>query len=280
MELILTHEVAEVPADVDAFLAARVDCNVLATVLAGAREGRYAARGPLFGWSPDPAGGVCAAMLRTPPHPLLCSPLAAADAPELLARWLRADPEPSGVSATVDTARALAQAWRAATGRPARLRMAEAMHVLEHVRDPPRPAAGALRPAASGDAPLLCRWERAFAQEAGVPGAGEAERAVAARLAAGTQLVWEDGEPVCTVCFWPPLGGTARIGPVYTPPERRSRGYASSAVAAAARRLLGAGAGRCMLFTDVANPTSNRIYAAVGFRRCADWEWYGFPAGE
>jgi hypothetical protein len=27
-----------------------------------------------------------------------------------------------------------------------------------------------------------------------------------------------------------------------------------------------------MLFTDVANPTSNKIYAAVGYRRTGDWE--------
>jgi predicted GNAT family acetyltransferase len=70
----------------------------------------------------------------------------------------------------------------------------------------------------------------------------------------------------------PPVAGTIRIGPVYTPPEHRRHGYASSAVAAASRRALSAGARQCMLFTDLANPTSNRIYARVGFRRCADWE--------
>jgi predicted GNAT family acetyltransferase len=43
-------------------------------------------------------------------------------------------------------------------------------------------------------------------------------------------------------------------------------------VAAASRGALQSGAARCMLFTDLANPTSNKIYAEVGYRRCGDWE--------
>jgi predicted GNAT family acetyltransferase len=61
-----------------------------------------------------------------------------------------------------------------------------------------------------------------------------------------------------------------RIGPVYTPPELRGRGYASSAVAARSRLAIQNGL-RCTLFTDLANPTSNKIYADVGYRRVADW---------
>ena len=68
------------------------------------------------------------------------------------------------------------------------------------------------------------------------------------------------------------MSGTVRVGPVYTPTAERRRGYAGSAVAAASRRALGAGAARCMLFTDLANPTSNKIYAEVGYRPVADWE--------
>jgi len=76
---------------------------------------------------------------------------------------------------------------------------------------------------------------------------------------------------VSTLALSPQIAGTVRIGPVYTPPEHRRRGYASAAVAAASRQALARGASRCMLFTDLANPTSNKIYAAVGFRRFADW---------
>jgi uncharacterized protein len=70
-----------------------------------------------------------------------------------------------------------------------------------------------------------------------------------------------------------------RVGPVYTPPEARGRGYASSAVAAVSRHALATGSHTCMLYTDVANPTSNKIYADVGYRRIADWEERVFTRG-
>jgi predicted GNAT family acetyltransferase len=70
--------------------------------------------------------------------------------------------------------------------------------------------------------------------------------------------------------------GYGWIGPVYTPPERRRRGYAGAGVAAISRRLLAAGASRCLLFTDLDNLTSNKIYHEVGYRRFADWEQHRF----
>ena len=49
-------------------------------------------------------------------------------------------------------------------------------------------------------------------------------------------------------------------------PAARGRGYATALVAALARALLAAGRRRLFLVTDVANPTSNAIYARIGFR--------------
>ncbi|HZU61333.1 MAG TPA: GNAT family N-acetyltransferase, partial [Solirubrobacteraceae bacterium] len=63
------------------------------------------------------------------------------------------------------------------------------------------------------------------------------------------------------------------------PPEQRGRGYATTAVAAFSRRALIRGAHTCMLYTDLGNPTSNRIYAAVGYRRVAEWEEHAFHRG-
>jgi predicted GNAT family acetyltransferase len=102
--------------------------------------------------------------------------------------------------------------------------------------------------------------------------AAQSEQTVARRLSSGAQFVWEHRRPVSTVSLSPAIAGTVRVGPVYTPPEHRGRGYASAAVAHVSRDALGGGARQCMLFTDLANPTSNKIYAAVGFRRIGDWE--------
>ena len=78
----------------------------------------------------------------------------------------------------------------------------------------------------------------------------------------------------------PTVAAVTRLGPVFTPVEYRRRGYASTAVAAVSRRVLAAGADRCALFTDLGNPTSNKIYADVGYRRLSDWEEHLFRGSE
>jgi RimJ/RimL family protein N-acetyltransferase len=120
---------------------------------------------------------------------------------------------------------------------------------------------------------------RAFIVEAEAGGGpDEAERLVDARLGDGGLLIWDDGGPGCLLGVTASVAGVVRIGPVYTPPERCRRGYAGSAVAAASRRALEHGAARCMLFTDLSNPTSNKIYAEVGYERFGDWEEHVFEA--
>jgi predicted GNAT family acetyltransferase len=66
-----------------------------------------------------------------------------------------------------------------------------------------------------------------------------------------------------------------RIGPVYTPPDRR-RGYASNLVAALSRWQLEDGYRACFLFTDLANPTSNKIYTEIGYIRVCDAAEHAF----
>jgi GNAT superfamily N-acetyltransferase len=263
----------------DAFLAARAERNVLATVLLRSRRVPADAQPPLFAYALDDDDAVVAAALRTPPWPMLASDFDAAGADELLERWLARDGELPGVGAQPATARAIATAWERRTGGRVDCRMREAMHSLGEVRDPPRPAHGGLRRAQESERELLIAWEEAFCREAGVGAPTQAARSVHARLEGASLFVWDDEGPVMALTLSPTIAGVARIGPVYTPPEHRRRGYASSAVAAVSRLALDADAQRCMLFTDLANPTSNRIYAAVSFERFADWEEYAFDLG-
>ena len=67
-----------------------------------------------------------------------------------------------------------------------------------------------------------------------------------------------------------------RVGPVYTPPEHRGRGYATSLVADLTAERLSTGLAFCFLFTDLANPTSNAIYARIGYEPVADWDQWVF----
>jgi predicted GNAT family acetyltransferase len=291
VRFVLTNDPVEFQRRTERLLGERIECNVLATVLitvlAAARPKASSVRprnpgpddtrgAPTFAYGVDDEGQVRFAALRTPPWPLLTGALETGDARELVDLWLRADPDVPSVNGPPQATRAIASAWAALTGGTFHYSMREAMHVLDDVRDPPRPARGELRAPEPGERKLLADWMRAFAQEAGLPGADRAEAIVDGRLRQDGLLVWHDAGPVSMVGVSPPVAGVVRIGPVYTPPEHRRRGYAGSAVAAASRRALVREAERCMLFTDLANPTSNKIYAEVGYRRVGDWEELAF----
>ncbi len=274
MRFELTRDPEEFAARTERLLSARLECNVLATVLLTVRQGAHRDPPPVFAVGLSDRDEVSFAAMRTPPWPLLASPLEPGGAEPLIEQWLDVDPEVSAVSGVPDTARAIAAAWERRTGGASRRTFSEGMHVLEQVQvqDPPRPAAGLLRLPELGERDLLVAWMAEFVGEAGLIGASHAGSMVDARLRQQGLLMWDDGLPVSMVGVNPAVAGVVRVGPVYTPPPLRRRGYAGSAVAAVSRRALADGAARCMLFTDLANPTSNKIYAEVGYRRCGDWE--------
>jgi uncharacterized protein len=274
MTFVLTRDPHEFAERVQSFLSERIECNVLATVLLNVLDGAF--REPLFAYELDSSGAANAAAMRVPPHPLLISRIYEPD--EFIRLWLTEDPLLPGATGPPGTVRALAAAWERETGGDARLRMSEAMHMVREVRDPPHRASGELRLADRADRAVLIGWMTEFALEAGVSGADRAAAMVDSRMARGGLLVWYDPEPVCFVGVAPAVGGVARIGPVYTPPDYRRRGYAGTAVATASRRALDRDARTCMLFTDLSNPTSNKIYAEVGYERVGDWEEWAFDA--
>ena len=281
MGLELTRDAEDFAARVEPFLAARVERNVLATVLYSVRVlGPYGDEPPLFATlTDDSTQAIAGVAIRTPPWPLLAAGWETGrQAVNLMHAWLEHDPDPPGVSGEPDTARALAAAYESLTGHGWELQFAEALHALTQVTDPPRPAPGALRQATDADKPTLLEWERGFIEEAGMGDPNYAEKAVQRRLTAGLQYVWTEtnGAPVSTLGHNQPIARAVRIGPVYTPQEHRNHGYASSAVAVLSRQLLATRAERCLLFTDLANPTSNKIYASVGYVRIADWEQHRF----
>jgi RimJ/RimL family protein N-acetyltransferase len=275
---VLTRDAEEFATRTERLLTARIECNVLATVLMRVLDVGLRDPAPLFAYGLVAGDDVSFGAMRAPPFPLLATPLEA-DAGEFVERWCKHDPEVAAVTAVPGTARAIAGAWARLTGGTTRTRIREAMHVLDEVRDPPRPARGALRLADPDDRDLLVGWMEEFAREANVTGAAQAAAMVDGSMRRHGLLVWEDGQPVSMIGVNPAVAGVVRIGPVYTPPPHRRRGYAASAVAAASRRALASDADRCMLFTDLANPTSNKIYAEVGYRRVGDWEEIALESG-
>jgi hypothetical protein len=153
--------------------------------------------------------------------------------------------------------------------------MEERIYRLTHVTPPRRAANGRARRATSDDRDLLTALVVAFHEEAlPIEGGDRARRAIADwDPETGRQFwIWEDddGRPVSLVGAGSPTPRGIRIGPVYTPPEHRGRGYASTLTAFVSQRALDAGRQFCFLYTDLANPTSNRIYQAIGYEPVID----------
>jgi hypothetical protein len=146
--------------------------------------------------------------------------------------------------------------------------MAQGVYALERV-EPIAAVAGRTRDANAADRALLLTWWSAFMREA-VPESDltRVPTALDHRLGAVDAgiVLWCDPEPVAFAAYGGPTPKGIRIGPVYTPPEHRGRGYATSLVAGLSQRLLDDGRRFCFLFTDLANPTSNAIYVRIGYR--------------
>jgi GNAT superfamily N-acetyltransferase len=219
------------------------------------------------------AGEVTGAALRSPGRPTLVSAVPPRLAPAVERALAEADPGADGASGPVAEAEAFAAARVARTGCRAEPVMRMRLFALD-VLAPPCAVPGRVRRAEAGDVPLLGTWRRAFGTEAGHEEltSAEAEEQVARsmRLGAG-ELLWEvDGAPVAQACAKPVIARASRVGPVYTPPEHRGHGYAAAVTAAASQWALEAGAQRVVLFTDLANPTTNRLYPRIGYRPVHD----------
>jgi hypothetical protein len=212
---------------------------------------------------------------------VIADPIDAGALEELLGAVAADGAEPPGLVGNRPFADLAADLLAAAAGVRAEVAISEALHSLSAVEDVPR-SPGAARPAATGDRPVLLEWFLAFANEALPPREGndeQMERSLDARLSGkGSGLwLWEDaGRPVSLAGYLGKTPNGIRVGPVYTPPERRGGGYATSLVADLSRWLLDLGNRFCFLYTDLANPTSNAIYARIGYRRICDAVEYRF----
>ena len=223
--------------------------------------------------------------MRTPPYNLVLSEIDDAAFVEAVVPDLAGHPaglELPGVMGPEPGIEVFASAWSAWTGRPARRSMGERISRLERVRSVARPA-GAMRAAVEQDRALLAAWLTAFALEA-VPDEPppETDPAIDRYLGGGSLRglrLWEDGGSVVSLaCFGGPTPNGSRVGPVYTPPELRKRGYATALVADLSAERLASGRRFCFLFTDLANPTSNHIYQEIGYEPVRDVAVYRFDA--
>ncbi|MFC4950632.1 GNAT family N-acetyltransferase [Pseudonocardia sp. GCM10023141] len=219
------------------------------------------------------AGGVVGAVLRSPGRAAMGSAVPVEHAETVVAALAEIDPELPGVSGPVAEAEAIAAAY-AARGGATDVAMRQRLFALDTLV-PPAGVPGAARVADAADLDVLGGWRHAFAEEAsphGWEGTISPRHTVERALRGGAgELLWEvDGEVVAQASARRPSAGMSRIGPVYTPPEHRGHGYAAAVTAAASQWARDAGADRVVLFTDLANPTANRLYPRIGYQPVHD----------
>jgi predicted GNAT family acetyltransferase len=277
MEVVRRDDAAAFLAEAEPLLLAdEARHNLLFGIAGNVRDGLY---GDHRLWLVREGGRPVGAAVQTPPFNLVLAKPASDAALVALVDALGGEPLP-GVTGGLPEAQDFAARWSQRTGATTRTSMAQGIYELERVELPPRPN-GEPRLADEGDRDLIVGWFVAFADEvdhAGGPrGPEHAASAVDRRYAVRTSgfLLWEeDGKPVSLAGWGGPTPHGIRIGPVYTPPNLRGRGYATALTAELSQRLLdgrlfGGGRRFCFLYTDLANPTSNAIYERIGYRRVA-----------
>ncbi|MEU4190772.1 GNAT family N-acetyltransferase [Kribbella sp. NPDC026611] len=181
-------------------------------------------------------------------------------------------PEAPGVGGVRPAAERFARRW--CERRGGQFVEAEAARLHKLVELTPLAAdGGAARPVREDDLELVAAWAGDGFEEL------KRERDWARRqLEHGTLWMWEvGGEPVSMVGFHLPIFGVCRVGPVYTPPEHRKHGYAGALTSQVSAQILADGNEAC-LYTDLANPTSNKIYYQAGYRPVADFVELDFVA--
>jgi predicted GNAT family acetyltransferase len=225
---------------------------------------------PLFGWWRSAAAEVTAAVLHTPPYPVLLTGLPEHSAEALAEALAASGRQLPGVNAQQGDAVAFAAAWSRLTGAGFQEFRRSRLFRLEQLRAPVPLPRGAARVASAADRDLLQTWFDAFTKELADLG-GSGRGTVDDRLSYGGLTLWEaDGAAVSLAGISRPAAGVVRVAPVYTPPDHRGHGYGGAVTAAVSQAALDTGASHVVLFTDLANPVSNSIYRRLGYRPVED----------
>jgi predicted GNAT family acetyltransferase len=225
-------------------------------------------------WLAKRDGAVVGIVFQSPlDYPLLLTSIEPDAVAPLVDAIVSARVSAPGLSGPVTTAAAFTGRWTEATGCGAvptqGMRIYEATAVAA-----PAGVNGRLRQAVIDDRDLLLTWMRDFLANNIF---STAEQMVERHLPEGRFWIWDDGGPVSVARVSPPMAGVLQVSAVYTPPENRNRGFASACVADLTARIL-TGGHRAMLYTNLANPTSNSIYRRIGYRAVEEWIRYRFEA--
>jgi FR47-like protein len=263
-----THDVDEFLSIAGEFLRAEPAANtiILTTLdnLANRGPHAYGELDPRFGWWMA-HGAVVGAFLHTPPHP----PVLTVVPDDAVAPLVDELDGVRHVNADSGLAEAISELWLRRTGEKSEVQRRTRLYRLGELVPPDPGPPGTARLAEQADFDLLREWYRLFHEDMG-EGVGDQPGTIIDRIGYGGLTLWEvDSVPVAMAGRTRPTSGMIRVGPVFTPVDRRQRGYAGAVTAAVSRDAQQL-AGEVLLFTDLANPVSNSIYQRLGYRPVHD----------
>ena len=129
---------------------------------------------------------------------------------------------------------------------------------------------------AVNDTELLANWTSDFFEEEElIPKKSftEIENTVKNLLKTKDFFCWKNkGQIVSIAAILRKTKNIGIVGLVYTPKEFRGNGYASSCVKKLSEYIIENGFSYCGLFTDKANPTSNKIYKQIGYETISEFK--------
>lgn len=243
--------------------------GVLKGIKAGAYENPYMA-------TIEENGKLLAIFQMTPPHPLniifvdknqisTCIDLCISELTK------HAVPVESIISVK-EWAVLFAQKWQEKTDGNFSLMMDQGLYRLDQVEESLEMSPGKWRYAAISDAQLIEKWYSQFEQDTGlsVTAPKEIKKRVKNMLDGKEVFFWEDqGEVVSMMKKSRPTTNGITVSLVFTPAEKRKKGYGRTLVATVSRELLKEFE-FCVLYTDMLNPTSNKIYQEIGYQKLVD----------
>lgn len=241
-------------------------------------EDPKAYQNPFFATIKDEDGEVILAAVMTPPHNLILAGDAQFELgfPLLIDHLTTHHIDLPGVIALAEIADGFSRAWERQVGDVGELNMRMRVYELRQVQTRPYPP-GTFQIAEPLEISLIAKWLQAFETEA-LGEIHDLDLARAERLITGGQIfTWMMEEEIVSMAMKTrPIAHSITVSGVYTPPEHRCRGYAGALVANLSQYLLHDGYQFINLFTDLDNPTSNKIYMEVGFHPVCDFRVYRF----
>lgn len=221
-------------------------------------------------------GRTVALFQMTPPHPLniiiidetQLDAILTFAAAEFSQRGIHI-PSAVGLKSVVYT---FAEKWKDISNTVPCVLMNQGLYRLDVVDEMLDLSPGNWRYAKKDEAPLIEKWYHAFNEDVGLPTAlNQVIKDKVAQFLEGQEVFfWEDnGIVVSMMKKARPSEHGVTVSFVFTPKEERKKGYARTLVAAGSNELLKT-YDFCVLYTDMLNPTSNKIYQEIGYRKIAD----------